>query len=262
MMDFYSVFDGFGFENFSGKLFFDIENLILKNYNKIPISKLDKTSSYALMLLAKNNRKRYSINAKIKHFKALNIIHRFLNSQLLILEKSKEEKRLKNKHQKLKKELRDYTVQDKIIFCNHFTRFYFYFLKPNENLIFQGKFDEVLRRIEVKFELYQSFCFEQVAREFLEKYFDICCVESYWDRKMELDLYYKDENLCFVGEVKFKNKKICKNVLNQLHYKAKMLNLKPDYYIIFSKNGFSEELNKMPKDRLLLFDLNDFARLL
>ncbi|MDO4673791.1 DUF234 domain-containing protein [Campylobacter sp.] len=262
MVDFYSVFDGFEGQNFSGRLFEDIENLILKNYNKLPLSSLDKTSAYALTLLAKNNRKRYSINAKIKHFKALNSIHYFLNSHILSLEKSKEEKLIKNKNQKVKKELRAYTVQDKLIFCDHFTRFYFYFLKPNEELILRGEFEEVLRRIRAQFELYQSFCFEQLAREFLEKYFGVLRVESYWDRKIELDLYFRDEKLCFIGEVKFKNKKICKNILNQLHHKAKMLNLRPDYYIIFSKNGFSAELEKMPKNQVLLFDLNDFARLL
>ncbi|EFV4261861.1 ATP-binding protein, partial [Campylobacter jejuni] len=87
-------------------------------------------------------------------------------------------------------------------------------------------------------------------------------VQSYWDKNVELDLYYQDENLCFVGEVKFKNKKICKNILNLLKSKVKSLNLTPNYYIIISKNGFSKEFDKICEQNLLLLDLNDFKILL
>ncbi|EAI0017319.1 ATP-binding protein, partial [Campylobacter upsaliensis] len=64
------------------------------------------------------------------------------------------------------------------------------------------------------------------------------------------------------GEVKFKNKKICKNVLNDLYKKAQELNLKPNYYIIFSKNGFSKELESLQNKHLLLFDLSHFKALM
>lgn len=263
LVNFYSVFDGSGIENFYPSLFESIENLLLKNYfefkNKF---NLDPLSSYALTLLAKNSRKRYSIHRKIHHFKALNIIHKLLDLGILKLEKSKELKIIKNKKQKLKKELRTYTIQDKIIFKDHFTRFFFRFLKPNENLILEGKFDKILTEIKENFEHYQSFCFEQLCREFLEKKFNINPVQSYWDKDLELDLYYKDENFCLLGEVKFKNKKICKNILNQLQNKAKSLNLIPNYYILFSKNGFSKEFEKIYERNLLLFDLSDFKILL
>ncbi len=263
LIDFYSVFEGSGIENFSLSLFENIEILLLKNYARFKENfKLDNLSSYALTLLAKNSRKRYSINRKIQHFKALEIIRTLLNLGLLKLEKSKENKPVKNKREKLKKELRDYVVQDKILFKDHFTRFFFYFLKPNEKLILEGNFKEVLNKIKENFEQYQSFCFEQLCREFLEKKFGILGVESYWDKNLELDLYYKDSKLCLLGEAKFKNKKVCKNVLNQLQNKAESLNLTPDFYILFSKNGFSKEVEKFYERNLLLFDLKDFEILL
>lgn len=262
-MNFYSVFDGSEIEDFSLSLFESIENLLLKNYLELKAKlNLDTLSSYALALLAKNSRKRYSINRRIRHFKALSITHKLLDMGILKIEKSKEVKIIKNKKQKLKKELRTYAIQDKIIFRDHFTRFFFRFLKPNENLILEGKFDEVLTIIKDNFEHYQSFCFEQLCREFLEKRFNINSVQSYWDKDLELDLYYKDENFCLIGEVKFKNKKICKNILNQLQNKARSLNLAPNYYVLFSKNGFSKEFSKIRERNLLLFDLNDFKILL
>nr|WP_158334464.1 DUF234 domain-containing protein [Campylobacter bilis] len=262
LFDFYSVFDGFepleGL-NLENDIFETIEERLLKNYFFIKNQfDFDEIISYALILLAKNNRKRFSINKKIQHFKALSALQFLLKKGILKLEISKELKKDKSKRQKLKKELRSYVIQDKIIFANHFTRFFFYFLKPNEKLILQGRYEEVLKKIKDKFELYQSFCFEQLSCEFIENWFKIKGVQSYWDKDMEIDLYYKDEKLCIIGEAKFKNKKICKNILNLLKLKAKNLKLMPHYYIIISKNGFSKEMHKICESGLFLFELNDF----
>ncbi|MED7853040.1 ATP-binding protein, partial [Campylobacter coli] len=42
------------------------------------------------------------------------------------------------------------------------------------------------------------------SRELLEKKFQVSGVQSYWDKNLELDLYYKDDEISFIGEVKFK----------------------------------------------------------
>ncbi|MFQ6342120.1 DUF234 domain-containing protein [Campylobacter sp. VTCC 70190] len=266
LFDFYSVFEGFenlSLLNYEEDIFANIERILLKDYSEIKKGfALDETSSYALSLLAKNNRKRFSINRKIQHFKALATLKTLLKTGLIKLEYSKEARKIKDKKQKLKKELRSYVIQDKIIFTSHFTRFFFYFLKPNEKLILQKLHKEVLEHIRQKFELYQSFCFEELSRQLIEKKFKISGVQSYWDKNLELDIYYRDENLTLLGEVKFKNKKICKNILNLLKLKAKSLDWVPNYYIIISKNGFSKEFDKICEQNLLLFDLNDFKILL
>ena len=261
LFDFYSVFDGFYSSeelSFKDNVFEMIEEKLLKKYiflrNRFAFN---DTVSYVLTLFAKNNRKCFSINKKVRHFKALYALKFLLKQDVLKLEYSKEIKKEKNKRQKLKKELRSYVIEDRVVFANHFTRFFFYFLKPNEKLILQGKYKEVLEKIKDKFELYQSFCFEQICREFVENKFNISGVQSYWNRKVEIDLYYQDEKLSIVGEVKFKNKKICKNILNLLRLKAKKMKLIPDYYILISKNGFSGEMYKICEPNLFLFDLND-----
>lgn len=261
LIDFYSVFDGLELE-FENDLFSSIKAHLLENYFELERAfGFDEKTSYALFLLAKNSRKRYSINRKIAHFKAGSIIKNLLEKGVLELEKSKEKKPESPKNARLKKDLRNYTIQDKILFKNEFARFFFRFLKPNERLIRAGRYDEVLRLIALNFEHYQSFCFERLCREFLENHFQISQVSSFWDRNLELDLYFKDENLCLVGEVKFKNKKICKNIYTMLLNKARTLCIKPDYYVIFSKNGFSNEFDKLKASNLLLFDLNDFVKM-
>lgn len=59
------------------------------------------------------------------------------------------------------------------MFKDNFTRFFFRFLKPFENLILEEKYDEVLNLIKQDFEHYQSFCFEQISKEIIEYKFNI-----------------------------------------------------------------------------------------
>lgn len=87
-------------------------------------------------------------------------------------------------------------------------------------------------------------------------------MSSFWHRDIEVDLYYKDSEFCFMGEVKFKNRKICKNIFHLLQNKAKALDIKPDFYIIFSKSGFSNEFARKKERNLLLFDINDCKELI
>lgn len=74
----------------------------------------------------------------------------------------------------------------------------------------QNRYKEVLECIKEKFELYQSFCFEQLSRELLEKKFNINGVQSYWDKNLELDLYYQDENCVLSERLNLKIKKFVK----------------------------------------------------
>ena len=236
---------------------------MLENYAQIKQKfDFDIETNFALLMLAKNNRKRYSINRKIGHFKAQSIVNFLLNLGILSLEKSHEQKPKLSKGQRLKKRLKNYAIQDKLLFKDHFTRFFFRFLKPNEALIERGEFDRVLELIFREFEHYQSLCFELLSKELLQKKFSLQNVSSYWQRDIELDLYYKDSELCLLGEVKFKNRKICKNIFNLLQSKAKALNIKPDFYIIFSKSGFSNEFERKKERNLLLFELGDCKELL
>lgn len=263
MVDFYCVFDGCFIRASSSDLFESIKNDILPFYPLLSSKfKLDKQSAKALHILAKNSRKRYSINKQLGHFAASFTMNKLLERGFLQIEKSKEEKIKRKKGQKLKKALRKYTIQDKVLFRNNFLRFFAYFLQPNENLILNKAYDELLAKIKKEFKHYQSLCFEGLGRELLESKFKINSISSFWSNDVEIDLFYKDSKLTVLGEVKFKDKKICKNVFNSLKNKAKILNLKPDYFVIFSKSGFSSELIKNKEANLLLFDFDELKTLL
>ncbi|MCV3428212.1 DUF234 domain-containing protein [Campylobacter sp. IFREMER_LSEM_CL1904] len=262
IFDFYSIFDEFEFD-LKLSLYENILNVfILKAFDILASLNLDENTLKALSVLSKNDRKRYSINKSIPHFQALGLINKLLEKNILILEKSQEKPIIKNKRQKVKKELRSYNIQDKVVFKNQGLRFFFYFIYPKLNLIAMKKYNELIELIQENLEKYQSFTFELLCKEFLAKKLKVDQVYSFWNYYHEIDLYYHENNFCVLGEVKFKERKICKNVLNILKSKAKQLQIQPNLYVLFSKSGFSKELILNKERNLLLYTLEDFQFLI
>ncbi|EAL2830571.1 DUF234 domain-containing protein [Campylobacter lari] len=262
IFDFYSIFDEFEFD-LKLSLYENILNVfILKAFDILASLNLDENALKALSVLSKNDRKRYSINKSIPHFQALGIINKLLEKNILILEKSQEKPIIKNKRQRVKKELRSYNIQDKVVFKNQGLRFFFYFIYPKLNLIAMKKYNELIELIQENLEKYQSFTFELLCKEFLAKKLKVDQVYSFWNYYHEIDLYYHENNFCVLGEVKFKERKICKNVLNILKSKAKQLQIQPNLYVLFSKSGFSKELILNKERNLLLYTLEDFQFLI
>ncbi|MCV3397297.1 DUF234 domain-containing protein [Campylobacter sp. RKI_CA19_01116] len=262
IFDFYSIFDEFEFD-LKLSLYDNILNVfILKAFDILSYLNLDDNALKALSVLSKNDRKRYSINKSIPHFQALGLVNKLLEKNILTLEKSQEKPIVKNKRQKIKKELRSYSIQDKVVFKNQGLRFFFYFIYPNLNLITMKRYNELMGIIQENLEKYQSFTFELLCKEFLAKKLKVEQVYSFWNYYCEIDLYYKKENFCVLGEVKFKERKICKNILNTLKNKAKQLQIQPNLYVLFSKSGFSKELILNKERNLLLYTLEDFQFLI
>ncbi|RKO65165.1 hypothetical protein CKA54_01695 [Campylobacter sp. P255] len=262
VFDFYSVFDEFDFD-LKLSLYENISNVFINHaFDILSQLNLDENSLKALSVLSKNDRKRFSINKSIPHFQALGIINKLLDKNILVLEKSQEKPAIKNKRQKVKKELRSYIVQDKVVFKNHGLRFFFYFIYPNLSLIVSNKTEELLGIIKINLENYQSLIFEFLCKDFLAKKLKVEQVFSFWNYYCEIDLYYCENNFCVLGEVKFKERKICKNILNILKNKAKQLQVQPNLYVLFSKRGFSKELVANKERNLLLYTLEDFKFLI
>ncbi len=165
----------------------------------------------------------------------------------------------------LKKELRRYQIEDKILFQDNFTRFWFTFIVPWQEAIQKGDFAEVEAQIARELDKFISFTFENLSNELIRKYFtDETVIEtgSYWDKNIELDLLAKtDKGTVIAGECKWKNQRISKNILTKLQKKCERGNIRPDFYALFSKSGFSNELRKQKTENLLLFDLKDFETL-
>ncbi|QKF85587.1 DUF234 domain-containing protein [Campylobacter blaseri] len=259
------MFDGLDIKNNYDDVFIAIKDEILLNHNKLRLKfKFDKYSKLALSKFAKNDRKKFSINKVMSRFKAQKSVNWLLNEGILELEKSREKKPTpQNKKEKLPKYLRRYTIHDKVKFKNHFDRFWFRFIEPNLTLLDNNKIEQVLEIIKLDFENYASLGFEALSGLVLKKYLNLeKDVYSFWTKDLEIDIFYEFDDKVMIGEVKYKDRKVCKSLLNSISLKCEKLNITPDKIIIFSKSGFSKELLNIKSEKLLLFDMDDFTILL
>ena len=139
---------------------------------------------------------------------------------------------------------------------DNFIRFWFQFVYPNRSYLEMGHTDVVMSRLGRNFiDSHVSFVYEQICQEklwalsaegklpgVLER------IGRWWDNSHEIDVVGISEvdNLLVLGECKFWNGPVGLNVLSQLEQKAAYVDWHRDsrktVYIIFSINGFSEEL--------------------
>jgi len=183
------------------------------------------------------------------------------------LEASRENPLKEHPKQKIKKHLRSYRIQAKARFRIPFLRFWFGFVEPYRRDIEQGKTQAFFENYKHHRDRCISLSFEQLSNDLLELYFaekdPLLSKGSFWDRHSEFDLYCVTRSKkVILGECKYKGRKVCKNELNKLKEKALQSGISVDTYVLFSKNGFSNELKHSKEANLLLFESEDFKRLL
>ena len=165
--------------------------------------------------------------------------------------------------QKIKRELRGYKIQSIVRFKNPFYYFWFGFVEPYRDDIKSGRYDRFWDYFYAHYHRCTSLVFEQLSSDVINYRFDIVSCGNYWDRYNEFDLLsITTDKKIILGECKYKNKKICKNELNRLVNKSKISKIQVDYYALFSKNGYSNELKNSRLKNILLYDLDDFEILL
>ncbi len=270
-IEFYSIFDGHPFLKFlklDGDLETCIQNNILNRIDELkPYFIYDKNEKFQsdlesiLMRLAIGDRKSYTIYKKenISQLRGRSLYKSLFENNIIKKEMSREKPIKEFKGQLIKKSLRKYQIQDKIHFCNNFTRFWFTFISPNINNTLHVK--DIIKKIEQ----YISLCFEELSNELLIKQYkkhNILSFGSYWDKNIEIDLLIETKDGTIIaGETKWKNHKVCKNILKTLQYKSQRAKLGATKFAIYSKSGFSKELKSKKSDDILLFELDDFKEL-
>ena len=224
----------------------------------------DEAIKMALIKLARSDRKKFSVNKILPQSMTNRVYAKLFSKDFLVLEKSQEKPRVKNKRQILKKSERAYKIEDKIHFNSHFSRFWFRFIEPNLSLLKEGRSEEILELIRREFDEYASLGFELLSGELMAKKLglDGILLSSFWSKNIELDMLFSINGKIIVGEAKYKERKICKNVLNLVLHKCERLGIKPDIVALFSKSGFSNELLGLKDERLRLYEIKDYEELL
>lgn len=189
------------------------------------------------------------------------------HSGYLSLERSREVP-LERAHpkQRFKKEIEHHKISHKYRFKSPFLRFWFGFVEPFSKSIQAGEYLPFLTHFREHFNAFVGFTFEELCdlyiREILANTFqkDLLDSGSYWDREVEIDLFSETmEGETWVGECKWTNHKVNKKEFHKLEEKCTKLSLAPDKIFLFTKRGFSNELNDMKDKRLYRFTAEDLG---
>ena len=170
-----------------------------------------------------------------------------------------------NPKAKLKRKDARHRISHKVLFSHPFVRFWFYFIVPQSKNIKNGDFTELYKNLEEHLHSYTSLVFEELSEVLLNynlRDSQILSSGSYWDANIEIDiLTITDKEKIYVGECKWKNHKINKKELHKLREKCEKLEIEPTQILLFSKRGFSKELQQMQGADLALYSAEDFVSL-
>ena len=128
VIKFHLVFDDFllkgsyydVFEAIRAEILDDYKNLMARFYFD---EDSDEAIKMALIKLARSDRKKFSVNKILPQSMTNRVYAKLFSKDFLVLEKSQEKPRVKNKRQILKKSERAYKIEDKIHFNSHFSKF-------------------------------------------------------------------------------------------------------------------------------------------
>ena len=273
-IDYFSVFGGLGWEIDTTKpMTYLIEKLILKNFSslneKIDELTLNESNNKRLLrALAIGDRRIFSAfnRAGLNNGNGGAALNYLEEKGLISIEYSREEpaKSLNPKH-KLKRSIARHRISHKVLFTQAFIRFWFYFIAPHTKDILEENYENLFRDFALKQNSYTSLVYEELSEVLLNYHIrdsQILSSGSYWDANIEIDiLTVTDDEKVYVGECKWTNHQVNKNELRKLQEKCEKLEINPTQIILFSKRGFSKELQNMSGKDLALYSSSDFSAL-
>lgn len=138
---------------------------------------------------------------------------------------------------------------------DNYLKFWFNYVYPYQSYLEIENLSYPLERVKDSFNLWVSKIYEDLARESIlylkNPPFPIKKIGRWWDKSEEIDIVALGENEILFGECKWSSKKVGLSVLFALKEKSKKVSWgkmdRKEYFILFSKEGFSEELIELSK---------------
>ncbi|MEA2095139.1 MAG: ATP-binding protein [Candidatus Cloacimonadota bacterium] len=148
---------------------------------------------------------------------------------------------------------------------DNFLRFWFYFVFPYQSYLEIDNSGYVEDKIKSELKYLVANVFESLSIQFMFKFNFPFAIEKcgrWWDKNNEIDVVgIGDDNIIF-GECKWSKKHVGINILTKLQTKSVNVKWKSkkrnEYFVLFSKSGFSSELIEYEKknDNVFLIDVN------
>lgn len=140
---------------------------------------------------------------------------------------------------------------------DEFFRFWFQFVFPNRTEVELDRVDPMLNSIQKELPQYIASVYEKVAVETLWKFRDklipFASVGRWWDRNEEIDIVaiQRESNAILFGEVKWTEKPVGTNILDELKSKAQRVQWgnegRKEFFCLFSRSGFTPQMLKRAK---------------
>jgi len=159
---------------------------------------------------------------------------------------------------------------DRLLFALPFMRFWFAAVSPYYKSISTGdfsEFEEKWRQLRGNFSILLSNLLvrELVKQSFAEKFADdpIISIGSYYDKHTHIEILAKRESgKMLAGACKYSKEPAKTNMLGTLMQKCRKAELEVSEYVLFSKNGFTHEVEQIKEDTVTLLSHTHLAMLL
>ncbi|MCW8821886.1 MAG: DUF234 domain-containing protein [Sulfurovum sp.] len=159
---------------------------------------------------------------------------------------------------------------DRLQFELPFMRFWFAMISPNYKSISTGDFSEFEQKwnqLKANFSILLSnqLVRELVKQSFTEKFADdpIVSIGSYYDKHVQIEILAKRKSgKMLAGECKYSKEAAKINMLNSLKEKCQKAELNISDYVLFSKNGFSSEVEQIKDADITLLSHDHLSSLL
>jgi uncharacterized protein len=262
-IEYFAVFGGMGYSvDISKPLEELIEEKVLKNYRYIhgdltKITQSNKAHHSLLSAVALGDRREYSAyrRADLTRKEGEESAAFLIKFGLLSRQPSQADPIDENEE-----------VSERLQFSAPFLRFWFFAVSPYYKGIKEGDFTEMKEKWENAKQsffdqIYEGLVIALVKESFKEDW--VAKIGSYWDKNTEIEILGKTKgDKVIVGSCKYSKSKANKSELSKLQEKCAKVELSPDIFVIFSKNGFSSEFKKEKSDTLKLYSLKNLKLLM
>ena len=159
---------------------------------------------------------------------------------------------------------------DRVLFDLPFMRFWFAMISPNYQSISQGNYDEFTQKwnkIRDNFSILLSnlLLLELVKETCNTKYENdpIVKIGSYYDKKVEIDiLAVRKSGAMIAAACKYSKEPAKSNMMHTLIEKCAKAELEISDYVLFSKNGFTPEVEALKEKEVILLSGTELSSLL
>ncbi len=266
-LEYFTVFGGTGWDvDVSKSVVTLIEEKVLSNYEALHESMIRYTHNnglYHMMLsiiaLGVNHENDVFKKAKVGKDKGEEAID-YLESKSLIKFDLSVEKPLKEGGGK----------SDRILFDLPFMRFWFAMISPNYQSIMEGDYDEFAQKWHKTRDnfsiLFSNLLLRDLVKETLNAKSEndrIVKIGSYYDKKVEIDILAKRKSGAMIAVAcKYSKEPAKSNMMHTLIEKCTKAELEISDYVLFSKNGFTPEVEALKDKEVVLLSGTEISSLL